>query len=61
MDKETYIRSVLETNFCGFKDEIIDTAVKKIAEYKEPEKEEMTDTDALKIFAEIQNFCAQWG
>ena len=33
MDKETYIRAVLECNFEGFKDEIIETAVRKILEY----------------------------
>ena len=33
MDKETYVRAVLECNFAGFKDEIIETAVRKILEY----------------------------
>lgn len=35
MDKETYVRAVLECNFAGFKDEIIETAVRKILEYEE--------------------------
>lgn len=34
MDKETYIRAILECNFAGFKDEIIDIAVKRIMEYE---------------------------
>lgn len=33
MDKETYIRAILECNFAGFKDEIIETAVRKILKY----------------------------
>ena len=33
MNKETYIRAILECNFAGFKEEIIETAVKKIMEY----------------------------
>ena len=33
MLQETYIRAILETNFAGFKDEIIETAVKRIMEY----------------------------
>lgn len=33
MDKETYVRAVLECNFAGFKDEIIETALRKIMEY----------------------------
>ena len=33
MDKETYVRAVLECNFAGFKDEIIETALRKILEY----------------------------
>lgn len=36
MDKETYIRAVLETSFAGFKDEIIDNAVKIIMGYRQP-------------------------
>lgn len=33
MNQETYIRAILECNFAGFKEEIIETAVKKIMEY----------------------------
>ena len=33
MNRETYVRAVLECNFAGFKDEIIETAVRKILEY----------------------------
>ena len=33
MNQETYIRAILESNFAGFKEEIIETAVKKIMEY----------------------------
>ena len=36
MDKATYIRAILECNFAGFKDEIIDTAVRRIMEYTPP-------------------------
>lgn len=36
MNKETYIRAILESNFAGFKEEIIETAVKKIMEYDDP-------------------------
>ncbi len=32
MNRETYIRAVLECNFAGFKEEIIETAVQKIME-----------------------------
>ena len=38
MSKETYIRAILESNFAGFKEEIIETAVKKIMEYDDPVK-----------------------
>lgn len=34
MDYETYIKSILETIFCGYKDELIDVACKRICEYK---------------------------
>lgn len=37
MNQETYIRAILECNFAGFKEEIIETAVKKIMEYTEAE------------------------
>jgi len=33
MNTETYIRAVLECNFAGFKDEVIETAVKRIMEH----------------------------
>ena len=38
MDKETYICAVLECNFTGFKDEIIERVTKKIMDYKDPAK-----------------------
>ena len=34
MDKETYVRAILECNFAGFKDEIIEIAVRRILEYE---------------------------
>ena len=37
MNQETYIRAILEYNFSGFKEEIIETAVKDIMEYIEAE------------------------
>lgn len=38
MNKENYIHSILECCFAGFRKEIIDTATKRILEYKEPVK-----------------------
>ena len=34
MTFETYVREILRCNFAGFKDEIIETAVKRITEFK---------------------------
>ena len=36
MNKETYIRAVLESVFAGFREDLIDTAVKNLMDYKEP-------------------------
>ena len=36
MNKETYIRAVLESVFAGFREDLIDTAVKKLMDYKGP-------------------------
>lgn len=36
MNKETYIRSVLESVFAGFREDLIDMAVKKLTDYNEP-------------------------
>ena len=42
MDKEAYIRAVLECVFSGFKDELIDVAVKQIMDYKEIRNDRQT-------------------
>ena len=45
MLQETYIRAILECNFAGFKDEIIETAVQRIMEYYDIVCDEESEED----------------
>ena len=45
MTREQNVRSIIETHFAGFKEEIIDSAVNRILELKDEPKQRTNDCD----------------
>lgn len=63
MSREANVRAILECNFTGFKDEIIDTAVELICDIDTSSKGELFTDDEKRMFltslAREQRVCEQ--
>lgn len=60
MTYEENVRAILETNFAGYKEEVIESAVKKIMDIA-AEKESPEARKARKIKAEMLRTADNWG
>ena len=62
MNRETYIRSVLESVFSGYKEELIDNAVEMIARYIPFDAVEVVRCRECRYYHEDDyGYCSAWG
>jgi hypothetical protein len=57
MTREQNVRSILESNFAGFKDEIIDVAVKNIMALSENERETIDTSEDESKDQSVEWYC----